>query len=152
MSRRSEFRNDKGIGRHFMTRRKARGNRLQQPVSQQRVPGKNVPPAPTSRRRYWFAALAVGLLLVPVAYYWVSRISAKERFKQGDAYLEKREHAQAIAQFNEAIRLDPKFANAYVMRGNCYSESGEQQKALADFSEAIRLDPKPAHAYISRGA
>jgi tetratricopeptide (TPR) repeat protein len=43
--------------------------------------------------------------------------------------------------YNEAIRLDPKFVNAYLGRGNALSNKQEYDKAIADDNEAIRLDP-----------
>ena len=58
---------------------------------------------------------------------------------------------KAIADYTEAIRLDPKFAQAYNNRGGTYYGKGEFDKAIADFSEAIRLNPKYAHAYYNRG-
>ena len=63
----------------------------------------------------------------------------------------KGEHDRAIADYNEAIRLDPKYVFAYNGRGNAYQAKGEHDRAIADYSEAIRLDPKFVKAYYSRG-
>ena len=57
----------------------------------------------------------------------------------------------AISDFNDAIRLDPKYALAYNNRGFAWSVKKDHDKAIADFDEAIRLDPKYAVAYSSRG-
>ena len=71
---------------------------------------------------------------------------------RGLAYREKGETDRAIADYTEAIRLDPKHAEAHVNRGQAYSLKREgTDRAIADFTEAIRLDPKLAHAYFSRG-
>jgi len=59
---------------------------------------------------------------------------------------------RAIEDYNEAIRLDPKFALAYNNRGAAYGDKNERDRAIADYSEAIRLDPKYAEAYYNRGA
>ena len=67
------------------------------------------------------------------------------------AYGDKGENDRAIADYNEAIRLDPKYAAAYNNRGNAYRDKGDTDRAIADFNEAIRLDPKLAHAYNNRG-
>jgi tetratricopeptide (TPR) repeat protein len=58
---------------------------------------------------------------------------------------------KAIADFGEAIRLDPKFAQPYISRGLSWFLKKQYDKAIADFDEAIRLDPKNARAYVSRG-
>ena len=46
---------------------------------------------------------------------------------------------------SEAIRLDPKSADAYYNRGLAYLYSGDLAKALADVSEASALDPLDAY-------
>ena len=56
-----------------------------------------------------------------------------------------------MADYTEAIRLDPKLAVAYNSRGNVYYDEGDYDRAIADYNEAIRLDPKYAFAYNSRG-
>ena len=58
---------------------------------------------------------------------------------------------EAIIEFDEAIRLDPKLALAYNNRGASYYDLGQYQRAIEDFDEAIRLDPKFVLAYANRG-
>ena len=62
----------------------------------------------------------------------------------------KGEFDKAIADFTEAIRLDPRRAEAYWGRAHAYAKKGEFDKAIADFTEAIRLDPRHAEAYCGR--
>ena len=61
---------------------------------------------------------------------------------RGDAYRKKGDMDRAIADLTEAIRLDPKYANAYDNRGLAYRDKGDMDRAIADLTEAIRLDPK----------
>ncbi len=68
---------------------------------------------------------------------------------RGIAYANKGDYDRAIADFNEAIRLDPK-ANTYSNRGNAYNDKGDHERAIPDLNEAIRLDPKNADAYNNR--
>ena len=70
---------------------------------------------------------------------------------RGLAYRGRGELDRAIGDFNEAIRLDPKFALAYNNRGLAYRDKGELDRAIADHTEAIRLDPRFAVAFNSRG-
>jgi tetratricopeptide (TPR) repeat protein len=59
--------------------------------------------------------------------------------------------AKEIADYNEAIRLDPKSALAFGNRGIAYGKKGDNDRALADFDEAIRLNPnsRMAHRCVS---
>jgi tetratricopeptide (TPR) repeat protein len=58
----------------------------------------------------------------------------------------------AIADFTQAIRIDPNFAKAYVGRGATYADKQDYDRAIVDYTQAIRIDPNYATAYISRGA
>src|SRR6516162_6637253 len=62
------------------------------------------------------------------------------------------EYDKAIADYNDAIKLDPKNILAFIGRGDAYTSRGDHDRALADYNEAIRLDPKSALAVSDRGA
>jgi tetratricopeptide (TPR) repeat protein len=67
------------------------------------------------------------------------------------AHHHKGEYDNAIADYTEAMCLDPKYALAYRSRGLAHFKKGEYDNAIADYTEAIRLDPKDAQAYCCRG-
>jgi tetratricopeptide (TPR) repeat protein len=60
---------------------------------------------------------------------------------RGLAYLQKGEADSAIADFSEAIRLNPKAASCYAHRGNIYQLRKDYDHAIADYSQAIALNP-----------
>jgi tetratricopeptide (TPR) repeat protein len=69
---------------------------------------------------------------------------------RGNAYLAQQDHDRALADYNEAVRLDPNFAAAYNNRGRVYLDRGDLDRAMAEFNEANRVDPKYALSYGGR--
>ena len=72
---------------------------------------------------------------------------------RGIAYFNHKEVDRAIADYTQAMELDPKNVVFVANRANCYYRTGPQQdldKALADDNLALRLDPKSADRYNDR--
>jgi tetratricopeptide (TPR) repeat protein/S1-C subfamily serine protease len=57
---------------------------------------------------------------------------------------------QAIQEFSEAIRLNPKYQHAYFMRAFTYEQIQKFQQSLSDYNQAILLNPKFSRAYNNR--
>ena len=70
---------------------------------------------------------------------------------RGNSYNSKGDYDCAIADYSEAIRLNPKFAEAFNNRGYSYANKGDYHRAIADYSEAIRLNPKDPDVFNNRG-
>lgn len=73
---------------------------------------------------------------------------------RGMAWNLKREYANAIKDYTQAIRLSTypaNLCNIYDARGAAYHALHEYKKALADLTEAIRLNPGAAMLYNDRG-
>jgi tetratricopeptide (TPR) repeat protein len=58
-----------------------------------------------------------------------------------------RDDKGAVADLDEAVRLDPRAAGAYWCRGLCWCEKGRFDRAIADFEEATRIEPAGAGAH-----
>ncbi len=56
-----------------------------------------------------------------------------------------------MADYDQAITLDPTLADAYLQRGHAYREQGNLASARADYDQAIAHDPNSAEAYYNRG-
>ncbi len=89
-----------------------------------------------------------------------SKKYAKKKFKRtlsllytnrGVEYEIKKEFDKAIADHDEAIKIDPKNWAAYNNRGNAYLGKRDYDHAIADYDEAVKLNPKYAEAYYNRG-
>ena len=70
---------------------------------------------------------------------------------RGAKRLARDETDDAIADFDQAIRLDPKLSKAYFGRGQAWDKKANLDKALADYDQAIRLGLNDSPVYASRG-
>jgi tetratricopeptide (TPR) repeat protein len=63
----------------------------------------------------------------------------------------KDDYRGALQEYDRAIALDPRYADAYIGRGFAKYKLGERSNAVIDFSTAISLNPKSAQGYNNRG-
>ena len=78
---------------------------------------------------------------------------APAHFWLGRARQSTGEYDLAVESFDEAIRLNPTYAQAYQARGVAAleKEPADAEAALADFRQAIFFDPRLAEAYTKSG-
>ena len=69
----------------------------------------------------------------------------------GNVYNDMEDYDRAIADYSEAIRVDPQYAVAYSNRGLAYANKKDYDRAIKDLDGAIRMDPDNAPAYDDRG-
>ncbi len=65
---------------------------------------------------------------------------------RGRAYGEKGLHDRAIADYDKAIKLNPKHAKAYNNRGITYEVKGDKERAIADYRKALQIQPLYTYA------
>ncbi len=88
------------------------------------------------------------------------QVSVEERKKKevnaflqkGVAFYDQKNYEEAIAAFDQAIRLDPNDNFAFNIKGLALYELGRNEEAIAAFDQAIRLDPNNSAAYNNKGA
>ncbi|MFA6011697.1 MAG: tetratricopeptide repeat protein [Desulfobacteraceae bacterium] len=73
-----------------------------------------------------------------------------EIFNQGVEYMTSQSWDDAIAKFEETIKITPKHVQSYGNLGICYSSLGRQEEALRAYDKAIELDPNYEPALINR--
>lgn len=71
---------------------------------------------------------------------------------RGQQHYENKDYDRAIADFQRAIPLNPKWVQlAYGNMGNCYYALGQDTRAIELYTRGIELDPDYASAYTARG-
>ncbi|RDJ00595.1 tetratricopeptide repeat protein [Dyella solisilvae] len=76
--------------------------------------------------------------------------TATEYAFSGEAHLSRGEPKAAIADLDQAIRLDPDQAAFYVARARAHAADIEPDAALSDLDKALSLDPKNVDALLMR--
>jgi tetratricopeptide (TPR) repeat protein len=79
------------------------------------------------------------------------QLTAKAFYDSGVDKYNAGDYKGAIADFTQAIKLNPDSADAYNNRGVSKSNLGDYQEAIADYNQAIKLQPDDATAYNNRG-
>ena len=64
----------------------------------------------------------------------------KALLARGAAYQRRDDIDRAIADYGDALRIDPKLADIFNTRGELYRGKGDRPRALADFSAALKLN------------
>jgi tetratricopeptide (TPR) repeat protein len=70
---------------------------------------------------------------------------------RGVAYEKKGQWAQAIAQYDQAIRLNPPNPLSLLARGYAYMNTGELDRAIKDYDASLAARPNNAFALMRRG-
>lgn len=64
-------------------------------------------------------------------------------FYRGLAYKDKKEYDRAIVDFNQALLLNPKYADAFNNRGIAYELKGDKVKAIESYRQALAVAQDP---------
>jgi len=70
---------------------------------------------------------------------------------RGRAYGNKGEYDKAMADFKQAININPRCAEAYYNLGLVFALKGDNDKAIELYDQALKLYPNYAAAYNNRG-
>ena len=71
---------------------------------------------------------------------------------RGIAYAKLGDYGRAVEDYDGAIKINPRCAEAYYNRGAAYAKLGDYRRAVEDYDRAIEIDPECVLAYVYRGA
>jgi tetratricopeptide (TPR) repeat protein len=97
--------------------------------------------------------LCTAFLIAPI---WLTtpvmaESGAGEHFNRGNNLRAEGDYDKAIAEYNQALQLDPTLGVAYNNRGITWDRKHEYDKAIADFNAALRINPNDAEVLVNRG-
>ena len=93
----------------------------------------------------FFCLMLVSLFLAAASQ---AQTTAEEFLTRGISRLNNKQYAEAERDFNKAVELNPKLAEAYFWRAQVQLDD---EKTFADYDKAIELKPDFAMAYYKRG-
>ena len=88
------------------------------------------------------SAINKAIKLAPRSAFYANR---------GTLYAQQKESDLALADYNEAIRINPNFSMVYNNRGIIYREQKKWELALAGYNKVIQINPNDGYAYNNRG-
>jgi tetratricopeptide (TPR) repeat protein len=77
--------------------------------------------------------------------------NADDFFLQADTKLNNNDARGALVDYDQAIRINPNFSNAYLGRAAARSRLEDKQGAIDDLNQAIRVNSNNVLAYAERG-
>ena len=95
---------------------------------------------------YIIIALLLSATALTAQKEYVTKTTAHKKaikaYRLGDVFNGRRQYRQAIAAFDKAIKKEPTFLDAYLLRADSYYAIKEYEKAEADFEKIIEINPK----------
>ena len=71
----------------------------------------------------------------------MGRKDAAAYCERGVAWIRRGEFDKAIADFNQALAINPNHVASYGNRGNAWREKGEYNNAIADYNQSLAINP-----------
>jgi len=68
---------------------------------------------------------------------------------RGKLALESKRYAEAVTEFEQALKANPKSLEAHINYGAALTQTGDLRGAAAQFQEAVRIDPKSINAHYN---
>ena len=96
------------------------------------------------------ALILISLLMIPGWSAGQRKKNASYYYYEGEQALEENKYTLALAHYNECLRLDPYFMEAYHSRAAAKEGLGDIKGALTDYSIYVDSKPRQTDALFSR--
>jgi tetratricopeptide (TPR) repeat protein len=81
----------------------------------------------------------------------LGQLTADYYYRRADERFEQKDFRGAIAEYTQALRLKPDYAEVYNSRGHARQNLQDYQGAISDYDRAIRFRPHFSGAFFNRG-
>jgi tetratricopeptide (TPR) repeat protein len=81
----------------------------------------------------------------------VRGLSARDWCRKGDILATLGHQEEAIACYDRALAIAPRFVAAWSNKGRCLADQGLREEALACYDQALALDPRSMNAWNNKG-
>ena len=78
-------------------------------------------------------------------------VSIEEHFKLGYNAAERGNLVEAVSEYRQVLKLDPKHLRAHLNLGIVYGRQGKWKEEVSQYKRAISSDPKFSEAYFNLG-
>ena len=104
------------------------------------------------------AVIGISILVIVLGYFAYSNFMqtrikkiANRKGIMGRHKVEVGEYSEALAHFEEAVKVDTSNAGLYYDIGECYYNLERYEKAIEAYMQAVKIEPRHASAYWSLG-
>src|ERR1043166_6663929 len=99
----------------------------------------------------YLRAILIICVLLFVGCSHQQTLTASDHIKRGNALQERGDFDGALAEFNQAIAIDPNQPFYSFNRANARHSNNEYDLAITDYDKAIWIAPKTPEFYNNRG-
>ena len=114
----------------------------------------SLPPEPRYKKKNILIASLGSITIagVAIACLWQYQFIAKAEIlsKQGQELAKQGKQQAAIANYTEALKLNPRKASIYYQRGKSYYSQRVYEKAITDYTTGIKIKANYKNAYYQR--
>ncbi|MDX8551899.1 tetratricopeptide repeat protein [Methanospirillum sp. J.3.6.1-F.2.7.3] len=96
-------------------------------------------------------------------FYWSSAFRNKPRFggdsseeaikyyNSGNNFLNAGNYDKALASYNQALNINPKFVEVWNNKGTVLAKLGRVEESLTAFDQGLKINPNYANLWLGKG-